>query len=53
MFHLLIIGELLVRRLLAPKLMLPIIHELLTGDDAALEDLVALLAVVAPGLGCE
>lgn len=43
------IGELLVRRLLAPKLMLPIIHELLTGDDAALEDLVALLAVVAPG----
>lgn len=42
------IGELLVRRLLAPKLMLHIIHELLNGDSAALEDLIAFLAVVAP-----
>jgi len=42
------IGELLVRRLLAPKLMPPIILELVNGDSAALEDLMALLAVVAP-----
>lgn len=42
------IGELLVRRLLAPKLMLPIVHELLNGDEASIEDLVALLTVVAP-----
>jgi len=42
------IGELLARRLLAPKLMLPIVHELITGDSAAQEDLIALLTVVAP-----
>jgi len=40
------IGDLLVRRLLAPKLMPPIIHELLGRDEAALESLVALLNVV-------
>jgi hypothetical protein len=42
------IGELLVRRLLAQKLMLPIIFQLLGGDEAALESLIALLNVVAP-----
>jgi hypothetical protein len=42
------IGELLVRRLLAQKLMLPIIFQLLAGDEAALESLIALLNVVAP-----
>jgi len=42
------IGELLVRRLLASKLMPPIILELLHGDEAGLESLIALLAVVAP-----
>jgi len=42
------IGELLVRRLLAPKLICPIIFKLLSDDEAALEDLIALLMVVAP-----
>lgn len=42
------IGELLARRLLAPKLLPPIVHELLNGDAAAAEDLIALLTVVAP-----
>jgi len=42
------IGELLVRRLLAQKLMPPIILELLAGDEVALESLVAFLTVVAP-----
>lgn len=42
------IGELLVRRLLAQKLMPPIILELLSGDEVALESLVAFLTVVAP-----
>lgn len=42
------IGELLTRRLLAPKLMLPIVHKLLNGDASAHEDLIALLTVVAP-----
>jgi hypothetical protein len=42
------IGELLVRRLLATKLLPPIIHELINGDASAIEDLIALLMVVAP-----
>jgi hypothetical protein len=42
------IGDLLVRRLLAPKLLPPIVHELLGRDEAALESLIALLNVVAP-----
>mmetsp|Transcript_100080 Transcript_100080/g.156466 ORF Transcript_100080/g.156466 Transcript_100080/m.156466 type:complete len:110 (+) Transcript_100080:744-1073(+) len=42
------IGELLVRRLLAPKLIAPIVHELLDGDDLALESLIALLTIIAP-----
>lgn len=42
------IGELLVNRLLAQKLMLPIMFELLGGDESALESLIALLTVVAP-----
>jgi translation initiation factor 4G len=43
------IGELLVRRLLAPKLMLSIIHELISGNsEAMLESLIALLTVVGP-----
>lgn len=42
------IGDLLVRRLLAQKLMPPIVNELLHGGEAALESLVALLTVVAP-----
>lgn len=42
------IGDLLVRRLLAQKLMPPIVNELLDGGEAALESLVALLTVVAP-----
>jgi hypothetical protein len=42
------IGELLVRRLLAPKLIAPIVHELLNGDELALESLVALLTILAP-----
>jgi hypothetical protein len=42
------IGELLVKRLLAQKLMVPIMFELLAGDEAALESLIALLTVVAP-----
>merc|ERR1712139_289673 len=42
------IGDLLVRRLLAPKLLPPIVHELLHGDEAALESAIALLSIVAP-----
>jgi len=42
------IGELLVRGLLAQKLMPPIILELLHGDEAALESLIALVTIVAP-----
>jgi len=42
------IGDLLVRRLLAPKLLPPIVHELMNGDEGALESLMALLMVVAP-----
>jgi hypothetical protein len=42
------IGNLLVRRLLAPKLLPPIVHELINGDEAATESLIALLATVAP-----
>jgi len=42
------IGDLLVKKLLAPKLLPPIVHELLNGSEATLEALVALLAVVTP-----
>jgi len=42
------IGELLVCRLLALKLMPQIVFELLNGDEAALESLIAFLMVVAP-----
>jgi hypothetical protein len=42
------IGELMVCRLLAPKLMLPIVHELLEGDETALEALIAFLSVIGP-----
>jgi hypothetical protein len=42
------IGELLVRRLLAPKLIAPIVQELLNGDELALESLIALLTILAP-----
>lgn len=42
------IGELLTQRLLAPKLMLPIVHQLIDGDDAALESLIALLTIISP-----
>jgi hypothetical protein len=42
------IGELLVRRLLAPKLIAPIVQELLRGDESALESLIALLTILAP-----
>jgi hypothetical protein len=42
------IGELLSTKLLAPKLMLPIMHELLTGSESSLESLIAFLVVVAP-----
>jgi len=42
------IGELLTRRLLAPKLMLPIVHELMDSDETALESLIALLTIIAP-----
>lgn len=42
------IGDLLVKKLLAPKLLPPIVHELLNGSEATLEALVALLAVVSP-----
>jgi len=42
------IGDLLVRRLLAQKLMPPIVLELLNGDEAALESLIAFLMVIAP-----
>lgn len=42
------IGDLLVKKLLAPKLLLPIVQELLNGDEAAVESLIALLTVVGP-----
>jgi hypothetical protein len=42
------IGDLLVRRLLAPKLLPPIVHELLNGNEDSLESLIALVTVVAP-----
>jgi len=42
------IGELLIRKLLAPKLMPPIVHQLMHGDEAMLESLIALLSIVAP-----
>jgi len=42
------IGDLLLRRLLAPKLLPPIVHELLGGDEDKLESLIALLTIVAP-----
>jgi len=42
------IGELLVRGLLAQKLMPPIVLELLQRDEAALESLIALLTIIAP-----
>jgi len=42
------IGELMVCRLLAPKLMIAIVHELLSGDEAALEALIAFLTIVGP-----
>jgi hypothetical protein len=42
------IGDLLVNRLLAPKLLPPIVHELLDGGEDALESLIALINVVAP-----
>ena len=43
------IGELLARRLLAPKLMLPIVHELITGDSAAQEDSLH-VSIAMPGV---
>jgi len=42
------IGDLLVRRLLAPKLLPPIVHQLLNHNEAALESLIALLTIVSP-----
>jgi hypothetical protein len=42
------IGDLMVRQLLAQKLMMPIIHELLNGDESALESLIAFLYIVGP-----
>lgn len=42
------IGDLLVRKLLAQKLMPPIIFQLINGDEAALESLIAFVTVVAP-----
>jgi len=42
------IGDLLVRRLLAPKMLPAIVHELLGGNEDALESLIALIRVVAP-----
>lgn len=42
------IGDLLVNKLLAPKLLPPILHELLDSDEDCLESAVALLTVVAP-----
>lgn len=44
------IGELLVRKLLAPKLLPPIVQQLLNGDEAMLESLIALLTIVGPVL---
>jgi len=42
------IGDLLVRKLLSPKLLPQIVHELLNRDEAALESLIALLTTVSP-----
>jgi hypothetical protein len=42
------IGDLLVRRLLSPRLLPPIVLELLQGSEASVESLIALLTVVAP-----
>jgi len=42
------IGDLLVRRLLAPKMLPAIVHELLNGNEDALESVIALITVVAP-----
>lgn len=42
------IGDLLVRRLLAPKVLAPIVNQLLSGNEDALESLIALITVVAP-----
>lgn len=42
------IGDLLVRRLLSAKLLLPIVQQLLNSNEAALESLIALLNVVGP-----
>jgi len=47
------IGELLKNRLLAPKLMLPIVHELQDSDEVALESLIALLTIIAPSFETE
>jgi len=41
------IGELLVRKLLAPKLLPPIVHELLEGDEASIEALIAFIHTVS------
>jgi len=41
------IGDLLIRRLLAPKLLPQIVHKLLSGNEDALESLIALILVVA------
>lgn len=41
------IGDLLVRRLLAPRILPPLIHGLLGSDEAKLESLIALVGVVA------
>lgn len=45
------IGDLLVRRLLAPKLLPQIVHKLLSGSEDALESLIALISVVASEFG--
>jgi hypothetical protein len=42
------IGNLMIRQLLAQKLMMPIVHELLNGDEQALEALIAFLYIVGP-----
>jgi len=42
------IADLFVRRLLAAKLLAPIVLQLLSRDEAALESLIALLKIVAP-----
>lgn len=41
------IGDLFVRRLLAPKLLPAIVYQLLEGGEDSLESLIALIAVVA------